>query len=214
MLTVRSVEEGLSLKSSEIREKLKEFETVGKKGSEKKIFEELAFCIFTAGASAKMGLKAIEAVRDLLAEADEKRISDRLRGVYRFPNTRARYLVHTRNHLARERGAGLMKILLSFKDPVERRDFIALDKDVKGIGFKEASHFLRNVGFRGYAILDKHVLRCLFELGVADSARPTRSRAEYLETESAMKKFSRENGFDLDELDLFFWSEKTGKILK
>lgn len=214
MLTARSIREGLLARAPEIRRRLGEFESVLETASEERIFEELVFCIFTAGASAKMGLNALEAVRDILPRADEERLSRRLRGVYRFPNARSRYVVHTREHLARRHGMRLKSVLLSFGDPVERREFLALDRDVKGIGFKEASHFLRNIGFRGYAILDKHILQCLFELGVTESPRPPRSGTEYVETESRFRKFSEENGFDLDELDLFLWSEKTGEILK
>ena len=214
MLTVRSIREGLPAKAPEIRRRLGEFERVLKTASEETIFEELVFCIFTAGASAKMGLNALEAVRDILPRADERRLGRRLRGVYRFPNARARYVVHTREHLARRRGARLKSTLLSFENPLERREFLALDRDIKGIGFKEASHFLRNIGFRGYAILDKHILRCLFELGVTESPRAPRSGARYVETEDRFREFSEKNGFDLDEMDLFLWSEKTGEILK
>ena len=213
MLTVRSIREGLPAKAPEIRRRLGEFERVLKTASEERVFEELVFCIFTAGASAKMGLNALEAVRDILPHADERRLGRRLRGVYRFPNARARYVVHTREHLAR-RGARLKSALLSFENPLERREFLALDRDIKGIGFKEASHFLRNIGFRGYAILDKHILRCLFELGVTESPRAPRSGAQYVETEGRFREFSEKNGFDLDEMDLFLWSEKTGEILK
>ena len=213
-MTVRSIREGIPVKAPEIRRRLGEFESVLKTASEETIFEELVFCIFTAGASAKMGLNALGAVRDILAHADERQLSRRLRGVYRFPNARSRYVVHTREHLARRHGMRLKSALLSFGNPLERREFLALDRDIKGIGFKEASHFLRNIGFRGYAILDKHILQCLFELGVTESPRAPRSGEQYVETEDRFRKFSEENGFDLDEMDLFLWSEKTGEILK
>ena len=53
---------------------------------------------------------------------------------------------------------------------------------------KESSHFLRNIGYRGYAILDKHILRGLHELGVIDEpARPS-SPARYREIETRLLK--------------------------
>lgn len=214
MLTVRSIRENLPRKAPEIRKRLEEFENIIKNASEKTIFEELVFCIFTAGTSARMGLAALHAVRSMLPSASEDELRAKLRGVYRFPNVRSKHVVHTRDYLAREYGLKLRELLLSFEDPVERRDFFALRKDIRGLGFKEASHFLRNVGFRGYAILDKHILQCLFELGVTESARAPHSRSKYIEIENKFKRFSKRNGFDFDEMDLFLWSEKTGEILK
>ncbi len=214
MLTVRSIREDLPRKTLEIHKKLREFENIIKNASEEAIFEELVFCIFTAGTSAKMGLSAIRAVRSILPGASEDELRKRLRGVYRFPNVRSKHVVHTRNYLARQYGLKLRTLLLSFEDPAQRRDFFALNKDIKGLGFKEASHFLRNIGFRGYAILDKHILQCLFELGITESVRAPHSRSKYIEIENKFRSFSERNGFDFDEMDLFLWSEKTGEILK
>lgn len=214
MLTVRSIREDLPRKSPEIRKKLGEFENIIKNASEEAIFEELVFCIFTAGTSAKMGLSALRAVRSILPRAGEDELRAKLRGVYRFPNVRSKHVVHTRNYLSARYGLRLRPLLLSFEYPAERRDFLALNKDIKGLGFKEASHFLRNVGFRGYAILDKHILQCLFELGITESAQAPHSRSKYIEIETKFKRFSERNGFDFDEMDLFLWSEKTGEILK
>ena len=91
---------------------------------------------------------------------------------------------------------------------------VILKQDIKGLGYKEASHYLRNIGFKGYGILDKHIIRCLAELGVLDSAKPPTTRARYLASEGLMKDFAKEVGINFDELDLALWSMKTGKILK
>ncbi len=214
MLTVRRIKENYPRKASKIRNRLKEFEDIFQSASERVLFEELVFCIFTAGTSAKMGLNALNAVKDILPDADDKQLSKRLRGIYRFPNIRAKHIVSTRKYLACIHGGKLRPILLSFEDPIERRDFFALEKGIKGLGFKEASHFLRNIGFRGYAILDKHILKCLYELDIVESPCRARSRSEYLEIENNFRIFSEENGFDFDEMDLFLWSEKAGEILK
>ncbi|MCY3986405.1 MAG: N-glycosylase/DNA lyase [Candidatus Dadabacteria bacterium] len=214
MLTVKSIKRNLPSKSPQIKRKLGEFERIIKDASEEQIFEELVFCIFTAGASAKMGLNALNAVRSILPVASEDELREKLRGVYRFPNVRSKHVVHTRDYLSRRYGLRLRPLLLSFENPLERRDFFALNKDIKGLGFKEASHFLRNVGFRDYAILDKHILQCLFELGITESVRAPHSRAKYIEIENSFKRFTEQNGLDFDEMDLFLWSEKTGEILK
>jgi N-glycosylase/DNA lyase len=108
----------------------------------------------------------------------------------------------------------LRERLSNFRDPIERRDWLAKDPGVKGLGYKEASHFLRNIGFKGYGILDKHIVRSLHELKVIDSPRPPTSRGKYLDAEEKMRRFARGAGINFDELDLLLWSMKTGEILK
>lgn len=108
----------------------------------------------------------------------------------------------------------LREQLRSFRDPFARRDWLATEPRIKGLGYKEASHYLRNVGFKGYGILDKHIVRCLAELGVIDSPKAPTSRNGYLETEYRMRQFAGEVEIDFDELDLVLWSMKTGEVLK
>jgi N-glycosylase/DNA lyase len=108
----------------------------------------------------------------------------------------------------------LREKLMGLSDPIERRDWLALETGIKGLGYKESSHFLRNVGFTGYAILDKHVMRCLADVGLVADNRPPSSRGTYLLMEAKLKKFAREIGIDFDELDLVLWSMKTGEVLK
>ena len=82
------------------------------------------------------------------------------------------------------------------------------------MGYKEASHFLRNVGLKGYAILDKHILRSLAELELIDDPKPPNSRSKYLTIEEKLKKLAEITRIDFEELDLVLWSLKTGEILK
>ena len=197
-----------------IGERLAEFREVLASGDDKRIFEELAFCICTAGASAKMGMRSVEALREVMLEGELEDLRKRMHGVHRFPNWRPAYIVHTREYLRREHGLGMRRLVLSFGDPLERRDFFAKNKDIKGIGYKEASHFLRNIGFPGYAILDKHILNTLHEMGVIESPKPPGTRDRYIDTEERLRRFSEDIDIPMDELDLLLWSEKTGEILK
>ena len=96
----------------------------------------------------------------------------------------------------------------------ERRDWLAQTKQIKGLGYKESSHFLRNIGYRGYAILDKHILNSMAELGFIDDPKPPSNRTRYLATEVLLKQFADNLEIDFDELDLVLWSIKTGEILK
>ena len=110
-----------------------------------------------------------------------------LTGVHRYPNERARYIVESRNFLRHNCGLRLGERLRGFTCDSERRDWLAREKGIKGLGYKEASHFLRNVGYRGYAILDKHVLRCLAELKIIDEPKPPNSRSRYLTVEGKLR---------------------------
>ena len=201
-------------KRPDIRKRLSEFREIYDSGTDERIFEELTFCIFTAGASAKMGLRSVEASRDVLVEGSLGKLRQRLKGVHRFHNKRPEYVVHTREYLKNAHGFELRDLILSIDDPIERRDFLAGNKNIKGIGYKEASHFLRNIGFSGYCILDKHILNTMHDLGIIKSAKPPAKRADYLAIEKKLLNFADEVGIHIDELDLLLWSEKTGEILK
>ncbi len=200
----------------EIRKRLGEFQEVWRQGSDARLWEELAYCIFTAGASARMGIDSVEAIRSLLLDGEAKAMSKALKkaGAHRFPNARPQYIVATRSYFHADFGMKLRERLRGFSDPLERRDWLAREKQVKGLGYKEASHFLRNIGVKGHAILDKHVMRCLCEVGVVDAPKPPSTRTKYLAVEQELVRFAREIKIDFDELDLVLWSMKTGEILK
>jgi N-glycosylase/DNA lyase len=202
-------------KKQPIQTRLAEFAQLREQADDARLFEELVYCIFTAGASARMGLYSVERVRPLLRTGNSDQLAQALTGAHRYPNARARYVCDTRNYLWRECGLSLRTKLNSFGDDHEaRRDFFAANRNIKGIGYKEASHFLRNIGYRGYAILDKHVLRTLSEFGRLAAPAPPTTKKKYLAVEEIMRKFAAELTIDFDELDLLLWSNKTGEILK
>ena len=183
-----------------ILERLQEFSDVKSKGN-KEVFRELCYCLLTAGTSAELGIKTIEHLGDVIFYGSEQEIAGKLKECYRFYNIRAGYIF-----LARQ----------SFKYVDLNADNVReqLVKNIKGLGMKEASHFLRNIGFKEYAILDKHAVNCLFELGVIYSNKPPKNKNEYLEIEEKMKNFANKINVYFDELDLVLWSFKTGKVLK
>jgi len=215
-VTVERVVATHRARRKEIRSRLSEFDEVWLKGSDARLWEELAFCIFTAGASARMGLNSVDAVRSLLLEGEPEEMTQALKraGAHRFPVARPRYIVTTRSYLRSNFGMRLRKRLRGFSDPVERRDWLAQEKQIKGLGYKEASYFLRNIGVKGHAILDKHVMRCLTEVGVVQSSKPPSTRRHYLDVEQKFLKFAKDIKINCDELDLVLWSIKTGEILK
>lgn len=213
-LTIDKIKQAHALRRDEIQARLAEFEAVWREGSDERIWEEMVFCFFTGGCSAKMGLRSIEAVRPLLLNGTQEELMNALVGKHRYPRARASYIVASRNFLQADCGLRLREKLESFENALERRDWLAGEKGIKGLGYKEASHFLRNIGLKGYAILDKHILRSLAELKIIDEPKPPYSRPKYLFIEQKLKDLSLHLEIDFDELDLVLWSMKTGEILK
>jgi N-glycosylase/DNA lyase len=191
-----------------------EFKAVGDSGTDLDLWAEMVFCFFTGGCSARMGLNALEAVRPLLMSGEQAELAAALTGVHRYPNARSRYIVESRTFLQKHCGMQLRNKLGSFDRALERRDWLVKEKGIKGLGYKEASHYLRNIGYSGYAILDKHVLNCLAELKIIDDPKPPNTRSRYLTVEEKLRQLTEMTKIDVDELDLVLWSMKTGVILK
>jgi len=202
-----------ALKKSNISEivysRIKEFREKYDK-SDKEWFDELCFCILTANSSAKKGIeiqKYMEKVNGF-QELDEKELKKILRGLgHRFYNKRAEFIVQ-----ARRFSNNIKKTINSFDNEFQAREWLV--KNIKGIGYKEASHFLRNVGFDDLAILDRHVLSVLAENKIIEKSTKQLTKKKYLEIEHKMKKLSKDTDLKFSELDLFLWYMKTGKVLK
>jgi len=75
-----------AVRKNQIRKRLAEFRKVWREGSDAQLWEELVFCIFTAGASARMGYRAVEATRTLLQNGKQEEMTLALRtaGAHRF----------------------------------------------------------------------------------------------------------------------------------
>lgn len=198
----------------EIRRRLEEFENIWAKGTDDDLWAEMVFCFFTGGCSAKMGLRSVEAIRHLLTDGTQPELAKALTGVHRYPNARSKYVVASREFLQNDCNMRLRERLSAFDDHIARRDWLVREKGIKGLGYKEASHYLRNIGLFGYAILDKHVLNCMAELGLINDPKPPSTRDKYLKAEERLKELAVQTGIDFDELDLVLWSIKTGEILK
>jgi len=213
-LTIEKIKTAHSERRTEILKRLSEFEAVWQTGTDERLWEEMVFCFFTGGCSARMGLRSVEAIRPILLSGNQDELAAALRGKHRYPNARASYIVASREFLQEHCNLRLRKKLQSFDNDLERRDWLVKEKRIKGLGYKEASHYLRNIGLKGYAILDKHILRSLAELEIIDDAKPPNTRLKYLAVEEKLKNLAKITQIDFDELDLVLWSLKTGEILK
>jgi N-glycosylase/DNA lyase len=212
-MTVNQVLEEYREHRPEILKRLNEFAQVWH-GGDQAIFKELCYCIFAANSSAEMGMKTLAAVEDLLWDGSLEELQQRLSRGFRYWRIRPAYIVSTRGYLRKYCGLKIKDLVQSLSDPEARREFFAANPFVRGMGYKEASHFLRNIGFRGYAILDKHILHCLKDLKVIGPRLAPSNPKRYRMIENRMKRFAVELGIDLDELDLVLWRNQTGKILR
>jgi len=200
-------------KKHKIKKRLKEFESL-QKTDDRDMFSELCFCILTPQAKAVYCNKAVEDLKrsGLLFAGHKGRISKRLKGSVRFHNNKAAYLVAARKLLKNGKGIDV-KSRLNKEDVLKTREWLV--KNIKGLGYKEASHFLRNVGMgKGIAIIDRHILTNLKRHKVIEKIPESISRKTYLDIENKMREFSRRVKIPMEELDLLFWSRQTGVIFK
>jgi len=186
--------------------RMREFERLGKSSAEE-IFKELAFCLLTANYSAEGGIRIQRAIGDGFITLPKEELERRLRELgHRFPKARAEYIVEARKLLPK-----LKDILSSFKDEKSLREWLV--KNVRGLGYKEASHFLRNIGYKNVAIIDYHIVDVLVRYGIIEKPKSL-TRRKYLEIESILEKIAEKTGLALGELDLYLWYMETGKVLK
>ncbi|MCK4314048.1 N-glycosylase/DNA lyase, partial [Candidatus Bathyarchaeota archaeon] len=183
-----------------------EFRELGN-GSSNEIFKELCFCILTANFNAEKSMKIQMKIGDGFLILPESLLASKLKELgHRYPNTRARYIVNARKHKN-----SLRTTIKMFNDENKLREW--LDKNVKGIGYKEASHFLRNIGYTDFAIIDFHIIDVLTKYNIIEKPKTVTKRT-YLETEELLRKIAGKSNFNLAELDLYLWYMETGKILK
>jgi len=196
---------------TEIVSRLDEFSDIHRQENNEQIFKELCFCILSSGVGPKIAEKSIVALNDKIFTGSEYELTNLLTGTHKYPD-KASYIYSTREYLKDNFRLNLISKLKKINDFHDRRDFIANNKDIKGIGYVQASHFLRNIGFKGYAILDKNILKTLFELGVTRDIKPPTSKKRYLEKEESMKELADKLGICIDKLDLLLWYRKTNRI--
>lgn len=171
------------------------------------IFKELCFCILAAGYSAEKSLRIQERINDGFLKLPEKELVEELRRLgHRYPETRAKYIVRARRKLDQ-----VKNVLDTLVDCKQIREWLV--ENIDGLGYKEASHFLRNIGCLEVAIIDFHILNLLEKYEITEKPR-TLTRKKYLEIEKTLEEISRIVGLKPGELDLYLWYMETGKIVK
>ncbi|HDN95941.1 MAG: DNA lyase [Thermoplasmata archaeon] len=199
---------------NKIEERLEEFEKLWKNGREEDILAELFFCLLTPQSKAKACWDAILAIKNksLLLDGSKEEIVSMLRGV-RFKNKKAEYIVDARKIFTNEGKVKIRSVFEKFKDAYEAREWLV--KNIKGMGYKEASHFLRNIGKgKNVAILDRHILKNLYLLEIINEIPSSISGKKYIEIENKMREFAKKINIPLAHLDLVLWYKETGEVFK
>ena len=186
------------LKKSEVNslvnQRISEFKM---KKSDKELFSELCFCTMTAGFRADKSIEIQKKIGNGFFNLPEKQLQQKLKDLgYRYHN-RASYMVQNRKHAFELRG----------------KDREWLVKNIRGIGYKEASHFLRNIGKCDCAIIDFHIIDILAKHKLIKRPK-TLTKSKYIEIEKVLESIAKKAKLALDELDLYLWYLETGKILK
>ncbi|MBI2628686.1 N-glycosylase/DNA lyase [Candidatus Pacearchaeota archaeon] len=191
-----------------IDQRVKEFTELGMRNSNE-IFKELCFCLMTANFSAEGGIRIQKEVNDGLLVLPEDLLASKLKALgHRFPNMRANFIV-----TSRKIKDNIKEKLQEFSNDEERRQWLV--ENIKGLGYKEASHFLRNIGYSNVAIIDFHIIDLLVKNNLIEQPKnKSLNGKKYAEIENILKEISNKAGINLGELDLYLWYMETGKVLK
>lgn len=188
----------------EIKKNLKKFKKIE---NEDLLFKELCFCILVANTNLEKTLQIWQKIDNGFLKYNKKQLSLKLKSLgYRFYRKRADYILYNRK---------FKKII---KEKIKKLPYFSLRdwlvENLKGIGFKEASHFLRNIGFKNFAILDRHVLRFLFKNKIIDKIPRNLGKTKYLEIETKLQKIANKFNITLAELDFYIFHSETGSFPK
>jgi len=202
-------------KKEEIKSRLKEFQETLEQ-SDERIFSELAFCICTPQSKATICWNAINSImkNSLLFYGSKEKITPFLNSV-RFGETKAERIVEARNTFTKNGKLNIKEKIMMFNSSTDLRNWLV--KNVNGLGMKESSHFIRNIGFdyeNQLSILDRHILKNLKEFDIIKDIPKCLTEKRYLEIEKNMKEFGNKIKLSLYELDLLLWSKETGIIYK
>lgn len=198
----------------EIISRLEEFKRIWRTGTEEDVFAELVFCILTPQSRAKSCWAAVKNLlnKNLLLKGNKNHILKELDGV-RFKYKKAGYIVETGKQFSTDGKVFIKSRIAQFNDVYDVREWLA--RNVKGIGYKEASHFMRNIGLgENLAILDRHILKNLKLFGIIEKIPNSLSRKKYLEIEKKMKGFAEKVKIPMNHLDFVLWYKETGEIFK
>lgn len=206
---LNSVKEVEKIAGHLISEREKQFLELNRKGNEE-WFSELCFCILTANSSADLGIRIQNGIGRGFLTLTQEELEKELKDFgHRFWRTRASYIVSARKFANIK---DILKPVIENEGVLQAREWLV--RNIKGLGYKEASHFLRNVGYFDVAILDRHILDVLMKFGIIEAIPKTLTRKRYYEIEERFNGLAEMAGKKPGIFDLYVWFMKTGRVLK
>jgi len=201
--------------------------------NETKIWKELCFCLLSGNVAFELVKSVIYVLEKkgyldynwILEEVESRELIFKLLNApnfkpkkkdgslrkYRYPKKRSEEITNAANILYSN--SSIKEILEKSASDVEVRNFLAAN--IPGIGIKESSHFLRNIGYSNtLAIIDVHVLNFLKQnqfVNPSDISSLTVSRYEKLEI--ILQNLAEFHGLNLGILDLAIWHYMRNKML-
>jgi N-glycosylase/DNA lyase len=203
-----------SLQKTEIGQKVanraKEFESFANKPTED-WFSELCFCLLTANSKFKTAFAIQKELgsNGFINHSKTEIVSTIRRNKHRFHNNKAKFIVNARTHLDIKNK--VQKIIKEEGESAAREWVV---KNIKGLGYKEASHFLRNTGCKSLAIIDRHILNLMLENKMIKEKPKTVTKKIYFEIEKQLQSLAKKLNISVAELDLYLWYMKMGDVLK
>jgi N-glycosylase/DNA lyase len=210
-LSVQDLQKLYDPVKDQIEERLAEFQHIWETASDEDLFRELVFGLLTPQSKARICWRAVERLerKCLIASGEPCQVQEELVGV-RFNQRKAEYVCLARSMFSHR---SLRTTLAGFPSHAAAREWLVAN--VLGLGYKEASHFLRNIGLgEDLAILDRHILKNLALLGVIDKVPQSPTKRLYIEIERQMPAFSSQAGIPMGQLDLLLWYKEAGEIFK
>jgi len=216
----------------------KVFENFGRKKTEEEVFYDLVFCLFAPQTRFDNNIKVINKLRELNFYFKECQYYCDIRKLYdiikpvRFYKNKTKYLLEAKKKFPEildvindrvmigtitTKIGGLPKLTsITFYD---KREWLIAN--VKGMGYKTSSHFLRNIGDTTCAIIDTHIIKFLaeelcvtFGLTYEDAVKEFRKQATrkegYLGLEKLFQNIAKQNGLSCAELDSYLWKFYSG----
>jgi len=173
------------------------------------VLKELCFCLLTPQSKATNCWQAVEILfKKGFPKMTAAQVQSILKKYTRFYKTKTKWIIEA----AKKFDIIWQLVNKNFEPEILRE---VLVREVKGMGYKEASHFLRNIGYSfDLAIIDRHILQNLLYYRVISSIPKNINKNKYLELEQKFIKFSQDIKIPLVDLDLLFWAKQTGFVFK
>lgn len=184
------------------------------KHREDDLWKELVFCILGSRVRFEVVHAAIERMdgmcllsqplRNTCFDQYEEDTVVALSGGYPFYRVRANQIRRAAEHLYTSRGS-ILKLLDGTSDVRSARRVLVAE--VAGLGPKQASLFLRNIGYAKHiAILDVHVLTYLNRVGLTDTLlKSVSTLSQYEVLEDSFIEHAYAFGYSPDQFDLAVW---------